>query len=78
MAVQDTTGVNYNTYRKTDGIGYISDKTIWVNVHNCLAITIPETAGTTYPGGRRYSRCGILSLHKAVTNSSSRSKHYLN
>jgi hypothetical protein len=26
--VQDTTGVNYNTRLKTEGIGYISDKTL--------------------------------------------------
>jgi hypothetical protein len=28
LAVQDTTGVNYNTHLKTEGIGYISDKTL--------------------------------------------------
>jgi hypothetical protein len=27
LAVQDTTGVNYNTHLKTEGIGYIGDKT---------------------------------------------------
>jgi hypothetical protein len=39
LAVQDTTGVNYNTHLKTEGIGYISDKTRGVNVHSCLAVT---------------------------------------
>ncbi|MDR2632630.1 MAG: IS4 family transposase [Treponema sp.] len=39
LAVQDTTGVNYNTHLKTEGIGYISDKTLGVNVHSCLAVT---------------------------------------
>jgi hypothetical protein len=38
LAVQDTTGVNYNTHLKTEGIGYISDKTLGVNVHRCLAV----------------------------------------
>jgi hypothetical protein len=38
-AVQDTTGVNYNGHLKTEGIGYISDKTLGVNVHSCLAVT---------------------------------------
>jgi hypothetical protein len=38
-AVQDTTGVNYNTHLKTEGIGYIGDKTLGVNVHSCLAVT---------------------------------------
>jgi hypothetical protein len=39
LAVQDTTGVNDNTHLKTQGIGYISDKTLGVNVHSCLAVT---------------------------------------
>jgi hypothetical protein len=39
LAVQDTTAVNYNTHLKTEGIGYISDKTRGVNVHSCLAVT---------------------------------------
>jgi hypothetical protein len=39
LAVQDTTGVNYHTHLKTEGIGYISDKTLGVNVHSCLAVT---------------------------------------
>jgi hypothetical protein len=39
LAVQDTTGVNYNTHLKTEGIGHISDKTLGVNVHSCLAVT---------------------------------------
>jgi hypothetical protein len=38
-AVQDTTEVNYNTHLKTEGIGYISDKTPGVNIHSCLAVT---------------------------------------
>jgi hypothetical protein len=28
LAVQDATGVNYTTHLKTEGIGYISDKTL--------------------------------------------------
>ncbi|MDR1986804.1 MAG: IS4 family transposase, partial [Treponema sp.] len=39
LAVQDTTGVNYNTPVKTRGIGYVSDKTLGVNIHSCLAVT---------------------------------------
>ncbi|MDR0628767.1 MAG: DUF4198 domain-containing protein [Treponema sp.] len=39
LAVQDTTGVNYNTHLKTEGIGYSSDKTLGVNIHSCLAVT---------------------------------------
>jgi hypothetical protein len=35
----DTTGVNYDNHLKTEGIGYISDKTLGVNVHTCLAVT---------------------------------------
>jgi hypothetical protein len=39
LAVQDTTGVNYNTHLKTKGIGYISDKTLGVNIHSCIAVS---------------------------------------
>jgi hypothetical protein len=39
LAVQDTTGVNCNTHLKTEGTGYISDKTLRVNVHSCIAVT---------------------------------------
>ena len=41
LAVQDTTSLNYNTHLKTEGIGYIGDKTLGVNIHSCLAVT-PE------------------------------------
>ena len=40
LAVQDTTSLNYNNQTKTDGIGYISDKTLAVNIHSCLAVTV--------------------------------------
>jgi hypothetical protein len=39
LAVQDTTGVNYNTHVKTEGIGYICDKTLGVNIHSCIVVT---------------------------------------
>jgi hypothetical protein len=39
LAVQDTTSLNYNTHVKTEGIGYIGDKTLGVNIHSCLAVT---------------------------------------
>jgi len=39
LAVQDTTSLNYNTHEKTQGIGYISDKTLGVNIHGCIAVT---------------------------------------
>jgi len=39
LAVQDTTSLNYNTHAKMKGIGYISDKTLGVNIHTCLAVT---------------------------------------
>jgi hypothetical protein len=37
LAVQDTTSVHYNSHLKTEGIGYITDKTRGVNIHSCLA-----------------------------------------
>ena len=39
LLIQDTTSLNYNTQLKTQGIGYISDKTLGVNIHTCLAVT---------------------------------------
>ena len=39
LAIQDTTSLNYNTREKMEGIGYISDKTLGVNIHSCLAVT---------------------------------------
>ncbi|GHV22891.1 IS4 family transposase [Spirochaetia bacterium] len=41
LAVQDTTSVNYNTQQEMAGNGYISDKTMGVNIHSALAVT-PE------------------------------------
>jgi hypothetical protein len=41
LAVQDTTSVNYDTQQEMEGNGYISDKTMGVNIHSCLAVT-PE------------------------------------
>jgi hypothetical protein len=39
LAIQDTTSLTYNTQTKMEGIGYISDKTLGVNIHSCLAFT---------------------------------------
>jgi hypothetical protein len=39
LAVQDTTGVNYDGRRNMEGNGYINDKTMRVNIHSCLAVT---------------------------------------
>jgi hypothetical protein len=39
LLVQDTTDVNYNTHKKTVGLGYSSDKVLGIKVHSCIAIT---------------------------------------
>jgi len=39
LAVQDTTSLNYATHEKTEGIGYISDRVLGVNIHSCLAVS---------------------------------------
>jgi hypothetical protein len=39
LAVQDTTGVNYNGQRKMEGNGYISASAMGVTIHSCLAVT---------------------------------------
>jgi hypothetical protein len=41
LAVQDTTSVNYDSLQHMEGLGYISDKTMGVNIHSGLAVT-PE------------------------------------
>jgi hypothetical protein len=41
LAAQDTTSVNYDSRQKTEGNGYINDKTMGVNIHSGLAVT-PE------------------------------------
>jgi hypothetical protein len=39
LAVQDTSGVNDDGQRNMEGNGYISGKTMGVNIHSCLAVT---------------------------------------
>jgi hypothetical protein len=39
LLAQDTVSLNYNTRVKTEGIGYIGDKTLGVNTRACLAVT---------------------------------------
>ena len=39
LAIQDTTSLNYNTHKKTEGIGYISSNTLGVNIHSCIAVS---------------------------------------
>ena len=39
LAVQDTTHLDYNTHKKTEGIGYSSNTTLGVNIHTCIAVT---------------------------------------
>ena len=39
LSVQDTMLVPYDGHEKTAGMGWISDKTLGVNVHSCLGVT---------------------------------------
>ena len=39
LAARDTTSLNYNSLEKMEGIGYIGDKTLGINIHSCLAVT---------------------------------------
>jgi len=39
LAIQDTTTLNYNNHTKTEGLGYVSDKILGINIHSCLAVT---------------------------------------
>ena len=40
LAIQDTTGLNYNKQTKMEGIGYIGHQTQGVNIHSCIAVTV--------------------------------------
>jgi hypothetical protein len=37
LAAQDTAGASHGTRLKTEGIGYVSDRTMGANAHSCLA-----------------------------------------
>jgi len=39
LLVQDTTDANYNTHKKTAGLGYSSENVLGVKVHTCLALS---------------------------------------
>ena len=41
LAIQDTTDINLNGHKKTEGLGYSSEHVLGVKVHSCIAIT-PE------------------------------------
>jgi hypothetical protein len=45
LVVQDAAGVNYSTRMKTEGIGYISGKTLGADVHSGLAVSAGGLAG---------------------------------
>ena len=38
LLVQDTTDANFNTHKKTKGLGYSSEKVLGIKIHTCLAI----------------------------------------
>ena len=73
LAVQDTTGVNYDNHLKTKGIGYISDKTLGVNIHTCLAVTAD---GLVAGGGITASICPICNQKAAYTESGKNTTGY--
>jgi len=39
LLIQDTSGLNYNTQKKMEGLGLMCDKTLGINVHSCIAVT---------------------------------------
>jgi hypothetical protein len=44
LAVQDTTGLNYNGQKKMEGLGYNSESSLGINLHSCLAVTAEGVA----------------------------------
>ena len=41
LAIQDTTDINMNGHKKTEGLGYSSEHVLGIKVHSCIAVT-PE------------------------------------
>jgi hypothetical protein len=41
LLVQDTTSLNYNGHKKTEGLGYSSEHVLGINLHSCIALS-PE------------------------------------
>jgi hypothetical protein len=39
LLVQDTTDIDYNGHKKTEGLGFSSEHTLGVKLHTCLALT---------------------------------------
>ena len=39
LAIQDTMSVNYDGHKKTEGLGYNSEKSLGINCHNCVLMT---------------------------------------
>jgi hypothetical protein len=39
LAIQDTMAVNYDGHKKTEGLGYNSEKSLGINCHNCILMT---------------------------------------
>ena len=40
LLVQDTTDASYNTHKKTEGLGYSSEKVLGAKIHTCLAMSV--------------------------------------
>ena len=73
LAIQDTASLNYNTQTKMEGIGYICEQTLGVNIHSCLAVTVdglmlgvlaqssynrPQPSGKTWTHGSKPENIG--------------------
>ena len=43
LLIQDTTDANYNTHKKTVGLGYSSENVLGVKIHTCWLDTMRET-----------------------------------
>jgi hypothetical protein len=39
LLIQDTSDINYNTHKKTKGLGYSSENVLGIKAHSCIAVT---------------------------------------
>ena len=69
LLVQDTTDANYNTHKKTKGLGYSSEKVLGIKIHTCLAMS-----GKGIPIGIMAQECFTREKSKNEMSSSEKSK----
>jgi hypothetical protein len=69
LLIQDTSDMNYNTHKKTEGLGYSSEKVLGIKTHSCIALT---TNGN--PIGLMAQKCFTREIVKETMSEREKSK----